>query len=300
MSEDSQVHTRLNKTDLQAIDMRVLAEAGAAPTIESLRREGFHEDRALNALIDLIGGAGRTLTLLIAELIQAGAALIICVVFALLEYQRVYHGAVALGQADQAAKLIAIAIVAANVVHPIYRLRQLRGQARLQITHQTLRGGLEALWKRLVGKPRADTADLYHNPTLHSAATVITVSTILLAVYDILSPLLNQIFTGTAARPLPILIIEFAMGLCLSVAGVFFLQSAAHEIGVRTLTDQPKRLTAILESRQREYEDKIAVIRERIIDEHMRAKVEDRQRDTQLKITRSESEIAHPLSVNGA
>ena len=272
---ETKIHTRLTQADLKAIEARVSLDAGEVPTLELLQAEGYQEDTRLNAVIDFISAAGRTLTLLIAEFLQAGAALIICILFAVLEYQRVYHGALALGQLPEAARMIALAIVAANVVHPIYRLRQLRGQNYLQIEQRTLRGSLESCWKRLTGKPEVVQVDLYHNATLHIAASVITWSTVLLAVYDLLSPLLNQIFTGTVTRPLPMLVMEFLMGLGLSVAGVFFLQSAAHEIGVRTLTDQPKRLTDILQIKQHEYDERIAPIRERVTAEYMTAKVED-------------------------
>jgi len=297
---ETQIYTRLTQADLKAIEARVSLEAGEVPTLESLQAEGYQEDTRLNSLIDFISAAGRTLTLLIAEFLQACAVLIVCALFTILEYQRVLHGALALGQLPEAAQMIAVAIVAANVIHPIYRLRQLRGQEHLQITRVTLRGSLESCWKRLTGKSEVVQVDLYHNSTLHVAASIITWSTVLLAVYDLLSPLLNQIFAGAVSRPLPILLMEFLMGLGLSVAGVFFLQSAAHEIGVRTLTDQPKRLTDILQIKQQEYDERVTLIRERVTAEYMTAKVEDQARQKRLIQLDKAGEITVPFSINGA
>ncbi len=270
--------TRLNKTDIQAIEYEVQALAGQPPSLDTLYAEGHTEQRWLNRLLDVIAGYGRVMTLLIAEFIQAGAALIIGVVFALLEYWRVLHGAEALGQPRDQAALIAVAVVVANVVHPIYALRQLRGQSSLHITKMTGRGYFEEFWRRLWGKPVVESVDLYHNPTLHVAAAVITWSTVVLAVYDILGPLLSQVATGTFTRP-PILIgMEFIMGLGLSIAGVFFLQSAAHEIGVRTLTDQPQRLVVLLDQRRAEHEARVEAIRAEVRERYIASKIADAER----------------------
>jgi hypothetical protein len=158
--------TRLNKTDLAAAEAETRQIAGEPPTLESLAAEGYRENRALNGLLEFIAGIGRVLTLLIAEGIQSFAALTIGVVFALLEFQRVLHGARALGQADDAAQLIAFAVVVANVVHPIYALRQLRGKPTHEITHMTGRGYLGLVWRKLTGNPRVESVDWSHNPTL--------------------------------------------------------------------------------------------------------------------------------------
>jgi hypothetical protein len=270
--------TRLTKTDLQAIDYELAQVAPEAPTLDSLRAEGHHENTALVHALDWIADAGRVVTLLVAEMIQSAAALIIAVLFALLEYYRVKHGAEALGQADAQAALIAVAVVAANVVHPIYALRHLRGQSELHIQRATLRGYLESFVRRLFGKPQATAVDLYHNPALHLAASMITWTTVFLAVYDILGPLLNEIFTGSLTRPAPIAAVELTMGLGLSIAGVFFLQSAAHELGVRTLTDQPRRLSDVLHERQADHDRQLAVLRERVTSEYMARKRADQER----------------------
>lgn len=273
--------TRLTKTDLAAIEARVRAEVaalGAAPTIESLEAEGYRENKTLNAILDAISGSGRVITLLIAEAIQSGAALIIAVVFAILEYWRVWSGAGALGQSIEQANLIAFAVVTANIVHPIYSLRHMRGVQHRTIVRQTGRGYFMAFIRRLTGRPTTDTIDWTYNPTLDLAAMLITWTTVILAVYDLVVPILSSIITGTATKPTLILVIELIMGLGLSLAGVFFLQSAAHEIGVRTLTDQPQRLGDVLSERRAVHDAQVATVRERITAEYHTAKIQDAER----------------------
>jgi hypothetical protein len=130
---------------------------GSPPTISTLRAAGHSENTSLLAVIDFISGTGRVLTLLTAEVIQALAAIIIAIVFAVLEFQRVLNGAVALGQVNDQAALIAFAVVTANVVHPIYSLRDLRGQQRLTVTHHTLRGYWSSLSINFSASPRPPT-----------------------------------------------------------------------------------------------------------------------------------------------
>jgi len=298
----STIQTRLNQTDLNAIESRIAREVAALvqpPTLESLQIEGYSDHRHLNNALDWIAGTGRVVTLLVAEIIQSAAALIIAVVFGLLEYHRVLHGAEALGQNAEQAGLIAFAVVCANIVHPIYALRDLRGQQHYTIHRPTLRGYLEAFSGKLWGKPTQEQVDWSYNPVLHVAAMVITWTTIVLAVYDLLAPLVTSILTGTTTKPWLILLIELLMGFGLSLAGVFFLQSAAHEIGVRTLTDQPKRLTDVLAERRREYDAQIAAIRERVTAEHMAGKVADETRRGGVKAGEASGEAA-PFSMNGA
>lgn len=272
------MQTRLTKTDLRRIEHEVQQLAGDPPTLESLRAEGYRESTWQIDALRWIADTGRVLTLLIAETIQALAALLIAVVFGLLEYWRVHNGALALGQPESQAALIAFAVVTANVVHPIYSLRALRGHQHLTVPRRTVRGFLEAFARRSVGKPTVDQVDLYHNPTLAVAAAVITWSTVLLAVYDILQPLMTEIFTGALSRPAPIAFLELLMGLGLSVAGVFFLQSAAHEIGVRTLTDQPTRLLDLLEQRQAAHVAHVETVREAVRERYIIAKLADQSR----------------------
>lgn len=241
---------KLNKGDLAAITAEVAARVGERPTAEQYSSDVTW----LQWSLDTINGFGRVMTLLTAEIVQALAALIIAVVFAALEYERVLHGAKALGQQDGQAALIAFAVVTANIVHPIYALREMRGKEHVTVTIGTARGAVTAFWRRIVGQPVTKSLDAYHNPTLHIAAAVITWSTVLLAVYDILGPLLNEVFTGQLTRPVPIAIVELIAGLGLSIAGVFFLQSAAHEIGVRTITDAPISAAQQLNKAKADYE----------------------------------------------
>ena len=269
---------RLNKTDLNAIEYEVDQILGPEPTAEQLLTEGYQESRWLLGSLETIRAVGRIITLLLAEIIQAGAALIIGVVFAVLEYWRVYHGAEALGQMSDQAGLIAFAVVTANAVVPIYSLRELRGQESYTVTRATARGYLESFASRLTGKPRQEAVSWSHNPALSVAAAVITWSTIFLAVYDLVAPLLTSILEGTATKPGLILVIELLMGLGLSLAGVFFLQAASHEIGVRILTDQPQRLVDIVEQRRAERSQREIQIRRDVRARYMAAKLADQER----------------------
>lgn len=274
----SESKIRLTKADLQNIESEVQLLAGNEPTLEQIQGEGYTETAWLNRVLDWIRSAGRVVTLLVAESIQSVAALVICVVFALLEYWRVYHGAQALGQVDTQASLIAFAVVTANVVHPIYALRELRGQPERVITQQTAKGYWDSFWARLFGQPHTETVSWSHNPALNLAARVITLSTIVLAVYDLVAPLLTSILTGTATKPGLILVIELLMGLGLSLAGVFFLQAASHEIGVRILTDQPLRLVDILEQRRQLHSQYVTDLREQVRERYAAGKLAEQER----------------------
>lgn len=286
---------RLTKSDLNAIEYETAQLAGPAPSIESLRA-AHGENLGLIRALELIRGGGRVVTLLTAELIQSGAALTICVVFAILEYWRVHNGALALGQDDAQAALIAFAVVVANVVHPIYSLRNADGQEQT-IIRQSLRGRVSNLWQRIAGEPDEQRVSWSHNPTLHIAAMVITWSTVALAVYDLVAPLLESILLGTATRPAPILLIELLMGLGLSIAGVFFLQAAAHEIGVRILTDQPPRLSDLLEQQQMEYARRRDAIREQVRERYMQAKAAEKQ--VPFGSTAPEQAVPASIRMNG-
>jgi hypothetical protein len=284
---------RLTKTDLNAIEAETAMLAGVAPSAEQLRAAGVGGAERINAALDTISATGRLVTLMIAETIQAAAALVIAVVFAVLEYYRVQHGALALGQSHSQAVLIAAAVVTANIVHPIYSLRQIRGQTSVMVRRSTLRGALSAWWRRLAGRPVVESVDLYHNPTLHIAAAVITWSTIVLAVYDIVGPLVSEFATGQLSRPLIIALMELLMGLGLSVSGVFFLQSAAHEIGVRTQTDQPQRLADVLAQRTAEHQARVEAIRVDVRERYAAAKLAELER-------KQEHDHPAPFSENGA
>jgi hypothetical protein len=269
---------RLTKTDLNAIDYEVQQILGPEPSVEQLLQEGYQETRWLHSALEGIRAVGRIMTLILAEIIQAAAPLVIGVVFAILEFWRVYHGAEALGQVADQAGLIAFAVVTANAVVPIYALRELRGQDNHLVTRGTARGYGEAFARRLFGRPRAEKVTWSHNPALTVAAMVITWSTIVLAVYDLVAPLLTSILEGTASKPAFILAIELLMGLGLSLAGVFFLQAASHEIGVRILTDQPQRLVELVEQRRVERAEREQRIREQVRERYMMAKLAELER----------------------
>lgn len=279
------INIKLTKSDLNAIEAETLLLAGAEPTIENLKESGLTENTGLIRLLDVIADIGRLITLLIAQIVQSVGAVLIALVFGILEYERVRHGAKALGQSDEGAVLIALAVVSANFILPIYALRALVGQRDVMVNRATLRGWGESFWNRLVGKPSQHAVNAYHNPTLHVAGMVITWATILLALYDVLSPLITQMSLGVVMRELadgtevahpPLLILtEFVAGVGLSIGGVFFLQSASHEIGVSTITNQPKRLSDVLEVKQSEWQARRDEIRNDVRTRYMTAKANE-------------------------
>lgn len=286
--------TRLTATDLKAIEARIALETsalGAPPSIEELEAEGYNEHRTLNAALDFISGAGRVITLFIAEFIQAFAAIALAVVFIALEAERITSGVIALGQHQEQAILIAIAFTVANAVLPIYRLRNVRGQTSLTRVHWTVRGHLGAFWRRLTAQPQAYEVDVYDNPTLGFAEAAITWATLFLAFYAVLGVQLvdyeglawYQAIGAVMTQSTLTEMLGLAAGALLAFGGVFGVQSISHEIGVRTITDQPQRLSAMLEQRRSDHSAQIAAIRERITAEHMAAKIADEQRKTAAK-----------------
>src|SRR5690606_13667756 len=60
--------------------------------------------------------------------------------------------------------------------------------------------------------------------------------------------------------------------LLVRFGGVVFLQSAAHEIGVRTLTEQPTRLSDLLDRRRAGYMAQVAEMRARVTHEYLEGK----------------------------
>lgn len=278
--------TRLTKTDLEAIEARIgheMAALGAPPTLEEVRAEGYQENTSLNRALDWIAGAGRVVTLLTAEFVQAFAALGLALVFIILEAERINAGVIALGQHQQQAALIALAFTVGNAVLPIYRLRNARGQAQLQRTKSTVRGYLAAFWRRLVFKPTAYAVDHYDNPTLGIMEGAVTWATLFLAFYAVLGPMLARYESLPWYSAAGALVMQSSFtqmlgllaGALLAVGGVFGVQSISHEIGVRTLTDQPPRLTDVLEARRVDYESRRADLRQRVTYEFMAAKLAD-------------------------
>lgn len=291
----SEHHARLTKADLTAIEARYSAELaaldelyraqsealesaahtdteglkrarverlealGTPPTLEDLRAEGFTESSWLNKLLAAIEGAGYAFTLAIAQFLQSFGALGLAVAFILLEASRVVEGARALGQDAAAVVTIAGALTFANFVLPIYRLRNVKGQDKLLLTRRTVRGQLEAFWRRLAGKPQAYEVDVYHNPTLHLAETGLTWATLFFAFYATLAPSLaafpdlvwyqqlSAVFGQSSAPEL----LKILAGALMAVGGVYGVQSISHEIGVRTLEERPT-LSAVLKQRRAE------------------------------------------------
>lgn len=148
--------TRLNKRDAEAIEKHIEREVqalGEPPTLATVKAMGYQETRLLNAVLDFIQAFGRIITLLVAELIQSVASLVLLIVFGLLEFWRIVHGVEALGQDTQIALLTAFALVLANVLHPIYSLRFVRGQEQRELQRPTLRGRLVGLSRWVFGKP---------------------------------------------------------------------------------------------------------------------------------------------------
>mgnify|MGYP005858060557 CR=1 FL=1 len=278
---------RLTKTDLRNIEDETLMLVGDAPTLDTLKDEGYTENTTLIRLLDWIGDMGRLVTLLIAQVVQSVGAVVIAIVAGILEYERVRHGALALGQTAEGAVLIGVFVVSANFILPIYALRAMAGHTQVIANQNTLRGSAESFWLWIWGKPTTKTVDAYHNPRLHWAGMVITWSTILLALYDVLSPLITQLATGVATRPTLLLISELVAGVGLSVGGVYFLQSASHEIGVSVVTNQPKRLAGVLENRRLDWEAQRNATRELVRERYMRAKAQE--------VAKAQS---NPLSVN--
>jgi len=274
MSNDQ--HTRLTASDLKALEAQIEAEISALPALETTITVSWRA-KALGT----ISAFGAVITLTIVEFIRSFGAIIIAVLFAMLEYERVRHGALALGQVESSAVLIAFAIVCANIIHPIYALRAHARQSDLLVTRQTARGILGNIGNRLFSPSSTRKVDNTHNATLSASAFIITITTIILAVYDVLSPLITQLATGQATRPTIILISEFIMGLGLSIGGVLMLQAIAHEIALRAFDFDTRSPQELLAEAHAQRNAQIADIRERVKLAYMTAKIQDEQRKKQ-------------------
>ncbi len=274
-------------------DLRVWTEKeiqtrlGHEPTLADVQPDWGQ--RVLSSILEFIAATGRVITLLAAETAQAIAALALVIVFALLEAERIQTGARQLQQSPEQAALIAFAFVVANVVMPIYRLRNVRGAGKLTRTYRTLRGAVNAFGKRLFALPQTYEVDLHDNPTLRAAEAAITWATLGLAFFAVLGPTFNaygslpwyeaigRIFSESTLNTA----IGLISGLFLSFGGVFMLQSISHEIGVRTLTDMPERRSDLLQRRRQEYRRQADAIREDLWERYMAAKLADQERKRQ-------------------
>jgi len=271
--------TQLNSRELEQNERRIAYEIkalGDPPTLENLET---NKSRWVNAVLTSIQAFGRILTLMVATAIQSLASILLLIVFSQLEYWRVVHGAIALGQSEQQASLIALAVVVANVVHPIMTISGKRGETHHQATSPTLRGWLGALGRRIFGKPKTKQVAWSANPTLEISALILTWTTIALAVTDLVAPLITAVATGTTDKPNIILMTELVIGLGLSIGGVLFLQAISADIGARILRDSSREQ---LVEKRRVYDEKVAEIRQRVTADSMRAKIADKARKASM------------------
>ncbi|MCU0463234.1 MAG: hypothetical protein MUF38_01550 [Anaerolineae bacterium] len=260
-------------------EAEVNARIGDEPTVDALKKRGLIQTDLTRDVLNFIGNASRIITLLVAEVSQSVGALVIAVAFAVLEYQRVMHGSVALGQSDESAQMIALAVVLANFIVPIYVLRTERGAAQKTIVRRTLKSRWQAFTDWITGDATTESVGWSYNPVLKSAKTIITITTLFLACYDLIGPALDVVLSGEYVRDgqqlyLPIIIVELLMGVGLSFAGVLFLQAASHEIGVRLLTERPASDTAILNAERAKHSAAAAVIRAEVRARHEAAKAQ--------------------------
>lgn len=255
------------------IQAEIEARIGTEPTIERLQAQGYTGANGWTTVtLERIGGAGRVLTLLVAEFAQAFAAPALAIVFILLEAERIASGAQALGQAPTQAGLIAAAFTVANAVLPLYRLRNVKDKAALTRKRGTLRGWIGAFMRRIFFKPQTYQVDVYDNPTLGLMEKAITGATLFMAFYAVLGPMLGRYSGETWFSALVSLIresnlnqmIELIGGALLSIGGVFGVQSISWEFGVRVIVDRPQQLTGILEAKQAEHQAAALAIREQL------------------------------------
>jgi len=267
--------TRLTASDLKALEAQIEAEISALPALETTITVSWRA-KALGA----IASTGAIVTLAIVEFIRSFGVWLLVIGFAWLEYERVGHGAIALGMEEASASTLALVFVLANLTHPIYVLSHVH-KSELSVTRHTIRGGIEWLKSRFFAKSETRRVDSTFNPTLALSAFLLTMTTIVLALYDVLSPLITQLATGQATKPTIILITEFIMGAGMSIAGVLFLQASAHEAGLKALSFDTRSPQELLAEAHAQRNAQIADIRERVKLSYMTAKIQDEQRKKQ-------------------
>jgi len=291
MDKDKQV-TRLTKTDLQSIQMRldVEAETIPKPTMDSLIEQGYSDNRHLNGVLDFVAGAGYGITLFVGEFAQAFSAIALMLFFILLEAERIHTGSMSLGLTSDKATLLAVAFTSANVILPIYRLRNVSDESHITETIWTVRGILEAFYRRLVSKPTIVERDIHHNGTLKLMEYAVTFATLFLAIYAVLGQQLARYADLVWWEALGAILsqsninefLQFVAGVLISVGSLFGVRTIAHEVGVRTTT-KPQRLTDVLQKQLQDYDQTISDLRDRITQEHMQAKLADASRRKQEK-----------------
>ncbi len=270
--------TRLTERERAAVKRewheRVQLELGPEPSIQDA--EVLIPNVELARKRSEIHQRGATRTAILAERLQANGAWVLLMVGSLIEAERVYTGSRTLEQSIPASVGLAIFFVLANVVHPIYSLRQHRGQGYTEVRRQTLAGLFEHAWFWLTKPPVVERRDLNYNPALDRAARLITRAVILAAWIALLAPIFQthgQSWASVATlADNPFLLIKVAAGVAFSIAGVLLLQAVAHEVGVRTLHDMsmtPEELLAKLREERRQAEQEIY---DRIHAEHLERK----------------------------
>jgi hypothetical protein len=300
MTEQQIILTSSELAAMQAeADKEINSRLGDEPTIEALTRRGLITNTLTRRVLDWIGDVSRVITLLVAEVAQSIGALVIAVAFAILEYQRVVHGSVALGQSDASASMIAIAVVLANFIVPIYVLRAERGSQSKVIVRRTLKSRWMSLKVWISGEATSESVSWSYNPVLKSAKTIITITTLFLACYDLIKPTLDVVLSGVYVRDgvqlyLPIIVVELAMGVGLSFAGVLFLQAASHEIGVRLLTERPAPNAAVLASERSKHAAAAAAIRAEVRARHEAAKADKLAAAAKLKADKLAAQQVNP------
>lgn len=285
--------TRLNKTDLRAIEARTEAEAlarlGEEPSITNLAGLDMSiGQRILSVVLDFIEGVGGAVTVLAAEILQAFAPLILMLAFGWLESDRIFAGAIALGQTSQQAKVIAYGLVLANAIVPIYELRGHRGKKYITKTRHTGLGFLIIFVRRLFALPGEYKQSVDDNPTLRVSKAALLWATISFAAFSVLGEIfalhadltwyaaIGQLFAASNLN----LFLRLVAGLLLSIGGVFFLQSASFEIGLRTIRERPQSLSKMLKREREAYRKQLADIRAEVTREHTAGKLADQERKT--------------------
>lgn len=271
-------HARLTYRERDAVKRewreRAELELGPAPTLQDAVAQ--IPNVALARRRSDIHQRGATRTAILAERLQANGAWVLLIVGSLIEAERVYTVSRTLQQSVPASIGLAIFFVLANVVHPIYSLRQHRGQEYTEVRRQTLAGWFEHVWFWLTKLPVTERRDLNYNPALDRAAKLITRAVILAAWIALFAPVLSvhgQTWAGAAAvLNNPFLLIKVITGVMFSIAGVLLLQAVAHEVGVRTLDDTsatPEELLGRLREERRRAEQDIY---DRILADHLERK----------------------------
>lgn len=271
-------YTRLTDRERDAVKRewheRIEIELGSTPTIEDA--EALFPNAELARKRSDIHQKGATRTAILAERLQANGAWVLLIVGSLIEAERVYTGSRSLEQSIPASIGLAIFFVLANVVHPIYSLRQHRGQGYTEVRRQTLAGMFENVRFWLTKPPKTEQRDLNYNPALDRAAKLITRAVVLAAWIALLAPVFmahGQSWASLAALTgNPFLLIKVVTGVVFSIASVLLLQAVAHEVGVRTLDDMgmtPEELLNQLRDERRQAEQDMY---DRIMAEHLERK----------------------------